>query len=160
MARYCAAVMLRTVSVQSGASIPTMLPSPTPAMSRAGSQSYAVWTSTRPAQRSPSSVAAVCFMSRYSRGACDRISRPPHRSALRAESDFHCCTSTVESSVACWISSQPIMRLPCDRTIPCTRSMNAVYCPRFSVSTSSPPMWKYGPGVSAASSRTTSSMSR
>jgi branched-chain amino acid transport system substrate-binding protein len=55
------------------------------------------------------------------------------------------------------ISSHPTIALPCRATMSCTRSMNCAYCAWLSASTSSPPRWRYGPGVMAASSRTTSS---
>jgi hypothetical protein len=52
------------VSVHSGASTPRIALAGTPGRRVAGSQSYAVRTSIRPAQLCPSGVALVYFMSR------------------------------------------------------------------------------------------------
>src|SRR5439155_17013116 len=94
---YSAAVTFRTVSVQSGASTPTMFASVTPGRYVAGSHSYDVRGSTKPDQSSPSSVFGVYFMSRYTFGAGDMMSFDPYDSAPRAESVRHSCTSVVGS---------------------------------------------------------------
>ena len=65
---------------------------------------------------------------------------------------------TVDGSSFEWmISSHAITVFPCFATMPCARSMKAAYCAGVIFFTSSPPMCRYGPGVIAASSPSTSS---
>jgi hypothetical protein len=106
---------------------------------------------------SPSSVSRVYFMSRYAFVAGDITSLAPWRSAASEVSARHICATVPGRRRALPISSHPTMRLPWRSTMPCTRSTKCAYCSCVSTSTSSPPMWMNGPGVIAASSRTTSS---
>ena len=86
------------------------------------------------------------------------ISFAPWATAAVAESLFHCWAIVVGLSLAFVISSQPIIFFPYLLTVACARSTNRMYCSLVSVCTSSPPIWKYGPGVIELSSRMTSSM--
>src|SRR5450759_1644048 len=126
----------------------------------AGSQSYAVLTGTNPAQFNPSAVSRSYFMSRYARLPGDRIRCGARPSSPCAASGRQCWTMEVGDRRVAATSSHPIICLPCACTIVCTCSTKPRYCSGFSVFTSSPPMWKYGPFVRPAISPTTSSMKR
>jgi hypothetical protein len=154
---YIAEPMLCTVSLQRGPSTPRICCSGTPFMYVAGSHSYAVRSSINAAQVSPSSVFLSYFMSRYVLVAGDITTLAPCCTAGGTVSLFHCWAMLVGRSRAFPISSHPTIVLPCLYTMSCTRSTNLMYCGSLRMCTSSPPMWKYGPGVIAAISRTMSS---
>ena len=90
------------------------------------------------------------------RFAGERINFVPGGGASEASGRQYC--TTVDGSIVPWmISSHAITVLPWRWTMAWARSMKAEYCSGVIFFTSSPPMWMYGPGVMAASSRITSS---
>ena len=94
-------------------------------------------------------------MSRYVRVAGDMITRRAlaRRLRARAPASFQCWTIVPGSSCVCAISSQPTGCLPWRAHGVARGSTNATYSSCRVACASSPPMWRYAPGVSAATSR-------
>ena len=157
---------VRIVSAHIGASTPRMSASVTPSITEAGSHEYARCTLVGPfAHVRPSGLSASYFMSRYTASAGERISPEQLRTKARAFSSMpsvgvvnpqYCPTVLGSMFAAAPASCHVIGIFPRSATISVARSMNSAKSAGSVPRASSPPMCRYGPGVIAASSPTTS----